>query len=39
MGAKRSAYRVLAEKPEGERPLRRPRHRWEVKGKVVPVLN
>jgi hypothetical protein len=24
-----STHRVLVEKPEGERPLRRPRHRWE----------
>jgi hypothetical protein len=24
-----SAYRVLVEKPEGERPLGEPRHRWE----------
>jgi len=23
-----SAYRVLVEKPQGKRPLRRPRHRW-----------
>jgi hypothetical protein len=23
------AYRVLVEKPEGKRPLGRPRHRWE----------
>ena len=22
-------YRVVAGKPEGKRPLRRPRHRWE----------
>jgi hypothetical protein len=26
--AKRSAYRILVGKPEGKRPLRRPRHRW-----------
>jgi hypothetical protein len=26
---KRGAYRVLVGKPEGERPLGRPRHRWE----------
>jgi hypothetical protein len=28
-GARRSAYRVLEGKPEGRRPLRRPRRRWE----------
>ena len=29
MGEERGAYRVLVGKPEGKRPLRRPRHRWE----------
>ena len=29
MGERRGAYRVLVEKPEGRRPLRRPRRRWE----------
>jgi len=29
MGAKRGAYKVLMEKPEGKRPLGRPRHKWE----------
>jgi len=28
MGEKRGAYRVLVGKPEGKRPLGRPRHRW-----------
>jgi hypothetical protein len=28
MGEKRNAYRVLVGKPEGKRPLGRPRHRW-----------
>jgi hypothetical protein len=28
MWEKRNAYRLLVEKPEGKRPLRRPRHRW-----------
>jgi hypothetical protein len=28
MGEKRSAYRVLVGKPEGKRPLGRPRRRW-----------
>jgi hypothetical protein len=29
MGAKRRAYRILVGKPEGKRPLGRPRCRWE----------
>jgi hypothetical protein len=29
MGERRGAYRVLVGKPEGRRPLGRPRHRWE----------
>ena len=29
MEQSRNAYRVLAGKPEGKRPLGRPRHRWE----------
>jgi len=29
MGEKRSVYWVLVGKPEGKRPLGRPRHRWE----------
>jgi hypothetical protein len=28
MGAKRNAYRLLARKPEGKRPLRGPKRRW-----------
>jgi hypothetical protein len=28
MGAKRNAYRLLVGKPEGRRPLGRPRRRW-----------
>jgi hypothetical protein len=27
-GEKRNGYRVLVGKPEGKRPLRRPRRRW-----------
>jgi hypothetical protein len=27
-GEKRNAYRLLVGKPEGKRPLGRPRHRW-----------
>ena len=29
MGEGRGVHRVLVEKPEGKRPLGRPRHRWE----------
>jgi hypothetical protein len=29
MGEGRGAYRVLVRRPEGRRPLGRPRHRWE----------
>jgi hypothetical protein len=29
MGEDRKVYRVLVEKPEGKRPLERPRDRWE----------
>jgi hypothetical protein len=28
-GERRGIYRVLVGKPEGKRPLERPRHRWE----------
>jgi hypothetical protein len=27
-GEERNAYRILAGKPVGKRPLRRPRHKW-----------
>ena len=29
MGERRDVYRVVVEKPEGKRPLGRPRRRWE----------
>jgi hypothetical protein len=29
-----SAYRILVGKPEGKRPLGRPRHRWEDNMKI-----
>ena len=29
MGERRGVYRVLVGRPEGKRPLGRPRHRWE----------
>ena len=29
MGERRGIYRVLVGKPEGKRPLGRPKHRWE----------
>jgi hypothetical protein len=28
-GGKKNAYKILVGKPEGKRPLGRPRHRWE----------
>jgi len=35
MGERRGLYRVLVGKPEGKRPLRRPRRRWEDNIKMV----
>jgi hypothetical protein len=32
MGEGRNVYRVLAGKPKGKRPLRRPRHGWDHNG-------
>jgi hypothetical protein len=29
MGEERGVYRILVGKPEGKRPLGRPRHKWE----------
>jgi len=33
-GERRGVYRVLVAKPEGKRPLGRPRHKWEDNIKV-----
>jgi hypothetical protein len=35
MGERRGVYRVLVGKPEGKRPLGRPRRRWKDKIKMV----
>jgi hypothetical protein len=35
MGDTRNAYRIVVEKPERKRPLRRPRHRWVDNIKMV----
>jgi hypothetical protein len=34
MGRKRGAYRILVGRPEGRRPLGRPRRRWEDNIKI-----
>jgi hypothetical protein len=34
MGEGRNLYRILVGKPEGKRPLERPRRRWEVAIKI-----
>jgi len=34
MGGARGVYRILMEKPEGKRPLGRPRSRWEDNTKM-----
>jgi hypothetical protein len=34
MGVDRGMYRVLVRKPEGKRPLERPRRRWEDNIKI-----
>jgi hypothetical protein len=36
MGEDRGVHRVLVGKPEGKRPLGRPRHRWEDNIKQDP---
>jgi hypothetical protein len=35
MGEKRNAYRLLVGKPEGKRPLGRPRHGWIILGWIL----
>jgi hypothetical protein len=35
MGKKRNAYRILVGKPEGKRPLGRPRRRWVDNIKIL----
>jgi hypothetical protein len=35
MGAKRNAYRILVGEPEGNRPVGRPRRRWEYNIKMI----
>jgi len=39
MGKRKGAYTILVEKPEGKRPLGRPRRRWEdnIKGDLEEV--
>jgi hypothetical protein len=34
MGVKKNAYRISVGKPEGKRPLGRPRHWWEDNNKM-----
>jgi hypothetical protein len=36
MGERRYAYRILVGRPEGKRPLDRPKHRWEDNIKMDP---
>ena len=36
MGDRRGVYRVLMGKPEGKRPLMRPRHKWDNNIKMDP---
>jgi hypothetical protein len=34
MGEMRNVYKVLVEKPEGKKPLGKPRYRWEDNTKI-----
>jgi hypothetical protein len=34
MGDKRGAYKFMVGRPEGKRPLERPRHRWKDNTKI-----
>jgi hypothetical protein len=34
MGDKRDVYRFMVVRPEGKRPLERPKHRWEYNIKI-----
>jgi hypothetical protein len=34
MAEKRNAYQILVGKPEGKRPFRKPKHRWEDNIKI-----
>jgi hypothetical protein len=36
MGKMRNPYNILVGKPEGKKPLRRPRHTWKNIAKVDP---
>jgi hypothetical protein len=39
MGAKRNAYRILVGKPDGKRPLGRPRRRWVDNIKILIICS
>jgi hypothetical protein len=39
MGSMRNAYKILVRKPEGKRPLRRPRNRWEDNKRMYPKVS
>jgi hypothetical protein len=38
MGKERNLYKVLVGKPEGKRPLGRPRRRWGDGGQEKPIV-